>query len=147
MISHRLPARVRLRVPQCRGNTAWFDTTVVELAMVRGVRAASANPRLGTILVELDGPWESVASKAAARGLFVLAAAQAMAEPAMKRLGAELTGLEQTLGGDGRTLLFALLMGLGLVQIARGVVLPPALSLAAYALALALNPSAAAERD
>lgn len=147
-VSHRLPGRVRLRVPQRRGEADWFADTVLELAMARGVKAAKGDHRLGSLLIVHEAPLEQIAATARRRGLFDLVDLEPAIEPLTLRAGSELAGLEAgmralTGGTDGRSLLFAFLLVSALIQLARGAVLPPALTLASNALLLAVRDHAA----
>ena len=70
-VEHRLPGRVRLRVMARRGDAGFFARTVERLRALPGVRAARANRRTGSILVEHDGgDLRAIAEAAAREGLF-----------------------------------------------------------------------------
>ncbi len=127
IIEHRLPSRLRLRVPARRGSTTYFERLVACLAEQPDVEEVSADPRTAGVLVLHRGDERAILGAAGERGLIVLEPGQDQPEapgPA-----------------DGRPSVNALLAGLlavlGCVQLLRGRTLGPASELMwnAYALA------------
>jgi hypothetical protein len=72
-IEHRLPERVRLRVPSRRGDSAFFAATAEQLLHAPDIRSVRANPISGSIILEHRGEWNAIAAFARERGLFEIA--------------------------------------------------------------------------
>jgi hypothetical protein len=142
-VVHRLPGRTRLHVPSRRGNEDYFSSAVLELAMARGIVAASANARLGSLLLHHDRPLEAIAAMARRRGLFLLAELEPAPASVIEEMRAEAAGWNEALrrvaaDTDAVSLAFLALCVAALGQLGRGVVLPPAVTLAWYALNLVI---------
>jgi hypothetical protein len=136
---HRLPGRVRLKIDGRRGDRAWFDALALELALVEGIRAVEANPLTGSLLIHHEGSLERLLEQLAARGFVRVESSEPREIPLPRRL-AERTaaldaGLRRATAGEldlkGAALLG--LLGLALVQAARGQFAGPAVSLLWYA--------------
>jgi hypothetical protein len=126
-VSHRLPGRLRLRIEGKRGDRAWFDDAAATLAMLAGVEEVATSPRTGSIRLRHARPAEDVLAAAVARGLFTLADAGAGEGTAAERLRAAAGGFT---AGEG----LAVVLTLAAVrQVLRGQILPPAVTLLAYA--------------
>jgi hypothetical protein len=108
-VEHRLPGRVRLRVTARRGDTGYFVRAVARLRALPGVRAARANPRTGSFLVEHEGDDAGPVAEAAEReGLFrVEAAPPPTARATYQMLGAALAPDPVSLVTAGLTALAA----------------------------------------
>jgi hypothetical protein len=149
-VVHRLPGRVRLRVPSRRGDRDWFSSAVVELAMARGVLTAKADPRLASLLIHHDGPLQAIAAAAERGGLFRLMDLAPRPESLLGEMQGEAAawnaGLRRAAGdADLASLAFLGLCLSALWQLARGQILPPAATLAWYA-AYLLQATARQER-
>lgn len=140
---HRLPGRVRLKVDGRRGDRAWFDAVALELALLDGIRAVEANPLTASFLIHHEGPLERLLDELAGRGLVRVASGEPREIPLPRRLAERAAvldaGLRQATAGEldlrGAALLG--LLGLALVQAARGQFAGPAVSLLWYASNLA----------
>jgi hypothetical protein len=53
-LAHHVPGRLRLRSPALKGNASASEQARHQLAQIRGVRATSANPVTGSVLLEYD---------------------------------------------------------------------------------------------
>jgi hypothetical protein len=139
-VCHRIGGRVRVRIGERRGDGAYFERVRQALRRSDGVTRCQANPLTGTVLIEHVAPLEQVLGLAQAQELFyvdrtepALVPGQIRAAQGLQRIDAE---LRQLTGGEGdlRTLALAGLIGLGVVQLIRGNVLAPAVTLFWYAL-------------
>jgi hypothetical protein len=126
-VVHRLPGRLRLRVEGRRGDRAWFDEAATTLAMLAGVEEVATSPRTSSIMLRHSRPADDVLAAAAARGLFQLADADLGEGSAAARLRAAAVGLSAS---EGLALVLTLA---ALRQLWRGQILPPAVTLLAYA--------------
>jgi hypothetical protein len=139
-VCHRIGGRVRVRVGERRGDAAYFEQVRQALRRSDGVTRCQANPMTATVLIEHAVPLEQVLGMAQAQGLFradrlepSLVPGRLRAAQGLERMDAEmqqLTNGEVDLG----TLVLAALLGLGVVQLLRGNVLAPAVTLFWYAL-------------
>jgi hypothetical protein len=129
-VVHRLPGRLRLRVAAKRGDAAWFDDAATTLAMMAGVEHVSTSPGRGSLLLRHARPAEDLLKSAAERGLFAVPAAEAAGEGAgttTERLRAAASGMS---GRGGLAVVLALA---ALREVLRGNIMPPAITLLAYA--------------
>lgn len=128
-IAHRLPGRMRLRVPALRGAPARLAALAGSLRALPGVTAAAAGPLTGTLLLHHAGDFEALRATAEAQGLlrFADAPGPAAAEPAPRPDPAVM------LPAAGALLWSAL----AVVQLLRREALPPAMTLGWQALGFA----------
>lgn len=128
-IAHRLPGRVRLRVPALRGDAARLAALAAALRSLPGVTNAAAGPLTGTLLLHHAGPLEALRAAAKAQGLLRVADAPgpAAAEAAPRPDPAVM------LPAAG-ALLWSVL---AVVQLLRREALPPAMTLGWQALGFA----------
>jgi hypothetical protein len=139
-VCHRIGGRVRVRIAERRRDSAYFEQMSEALEGSDGVTRCQANPMTATVLIEHAAPLEQVLAFAQAQGLFRVDPQQlgplpgrVRATQGLERIDAELQ--QWTKGeADLRTLALAGLIGLGVVQLIRGNVLAPAVSLFWYAL-------------
>ena len=112
-LAHRLPGRLRVRVPSRKGDRTYFGRAAERLGAHPGIRAVRVSPRTASVAIEHDGPAGEVARLARECGLFDLpegAVVATLAEAAPARI----------VGVQPRAAVAAGLAGLGVVQLARG---------------------------
>ena len=138
---HRAPGRLRLRLPDMRGETPFFRKLVAQISQLEDIEAVRANPDTGGVLI-LHRP------DAERTVLDHLAAAVDLTDDEYappSGFSRAVTGLgkldewiaRETRGGSSlSSVVFLLLVGMALAQIARGQVMAPASSLLWYALDL-----------
>lgn len=137
---HAVPGRVRYRIPERRGDNAFFDRLQQVLADTPGVRAVAVNAGTAGVLLEFDGELEQMLAAVRAAGLFRVmdAMPQSLAFEASAGLKTVDRNLSLITGGrldlDG-ALVFTLI-GLALHQALRGQWLAPASTLFWYAVTL-----------
>jgi hypothetical protein len=125
-VVHTVAGRTRLRIASHAGRHEFFEALAAELAAQEGIRSVRVRPLTGTVVVAHDGSLDSVVERAAAKRLFLIddspeGVPGVAAAPVMSTAAAG-----------------AMAMGtLGVVQLFRDRVLPPALTLFWYALSLA----------
>jgi hypothetical protein len=118
-IVHRVNGRLRLRVPERRGDAPWFAATRKALAGFPGVLRVTANPDTGSFLIRgKDLALRRIPEIAEDRGWFALSGPDRSRRPA----------------GDALAGLAPVFFGLAALQAARGQIMVPALSLLWYAL-------------
>lgn len=145
-IVHRVGGRVRLRIPDKRRDTAWLRATAAALEQLPGVTRVEASPATGSLLVYLDEDTSLEALLPLAQSRFRLIPGWGPQRPALEPIVVWTTLLNQRLqhysrgSADLRSLLFALFMFLAVMQVMRGRVMVPAISLLWYAMELALPP-------
>ncbi len=149
-IKHRLPGRVRLKIPQKKGDYRYFDRLAESLEDCPGITQLQLNPPAASLLIchSADTPFLSIAEFAQTNALFVVIEQepeQAFSIPHLPIAMLTSTGLnnlDKSLMDfsrgrlDGRSLLFLALIGLAFHQITKGRVMAPAASLLWYALSL-----------
>lgn len=126
-VVHRVPGRLRLRIDGKRGDQAWFDEAATTLAMLAGVEEVATSPRTSSIMLRHSRTAEDVLAAAVARGLFQLTDADLAEGSAADRLRAAAASLSAS---EGLALVLTLA---ALRQLWRGQILPPAVTLLAYA--------------
>jgi hypothetical protein len=143
-VVHRLPGRIRLRIPDRRGDLGYFDRLALELAMLDQVRRVSVNPATASLLLHYEEPLDRMVETARTQGLFTLADLTLRLEPIEQRLrqtfaSADVTVREATAGELDLLGAAALgMLGLAALQALRGQLLGPAFNLAWYAGTLVL---------
>ncbi len=126
-VVHRLPGRLRLRIDGKRGDQAWFDEAATTLAMLSGIDEVATSPRTSSIMLRHSRTADEVLGAATARGLFQLAGADLGEGSAAERLRAAAGSVSAS---EGLALVLTLA---ALRQVWRGQILPPAVTLLAYA--------------
>lgn len=69
-IEHRLPGRVRLKIPSRRGDVSFFESLIATLSDLLNIDELTANPSTGSVIIRYTGPVETIMSRAADLGLF-----------------------------------------------------------------------------
>lgn len=59
-VVHQTAGRVRLQLPQCRGDKDYFERLSQQLSGVRQVRTVRVNPLTGSVVIEYDGALDEV---------------------------------------------------------------------------------------
>lgn len=143
-VVHAMPGRVRVRVPDRKGDTAFLDSIASRLAEIPSVTSVAANPVTGSVLMHFTGDIQALAMRA----MMLLDRVQLElspppARPVLERVRDELAGFDATMreltGGemDARAMAFAGILLLSAVQLFRGNVLSPAATMLWYAADLA----------
>jgi hypothetical protein len=127
-IAHRLPGRVRLRFAGKRGDAAFLTACADEIRTLPGVRSVETGATACSLLILHEGPFEPIGLEAVSRGLFVLGDEQPEPSADVAALAAAVPPMLAAAGGLG---------ALALLQLSRGAILPPAITLLWYAASLA----------
>jgi hypothetical protein len=143
-IAHRLPGRIRLRIPSRKGDSRYFLDLERGLRSCPGVKAVSVNPVTASVLVSHaeTANADGIARCAKQADLFALAGDERRTLPLIRRAEDVLRQADERLIGlsrgasDLRSTLLLLLLGAGLVQLVRGEVLGSASTLLWYAFEL-----------
>ncbi|MGB5539497.1 MAG: HMA2 domain-containing protein [Gammaproteobacteria bacterium] len=142
-ICHATRGRLRIGVPGRRGDTGYFDRARSHLEQLDGVESLRVNPLTGSIIIEHDNlSIEALHESALRAGLFELRRDTAIPDraappdPAMTSPGTSgLFGLMPS-AGDTRNIVVLVLVVMALLQLSRGRVMVPAMSLLWYAFEL-----------
>lgn len=150
-IKHQLPGRVRLKIPQKKGDFHYFDRIAESFAQCPGITQLQLNPPAASILIchRTDIAFHVIAEFAETKRLFSLTEKPedyvpitipnlpiaTLTSVGLNRIDEALLGFSQG-RLDGRSLLFLALIGLGIHQFTRGNIMAPAASLLWYALEL-----------
>jgi hypothetical protein len=121
---HSLPGRTRLRFAERRRDSVFLAAIATALSASQGVIRVEARSSTGSLLVWHSGPIERIGSAAKAQSLFTIAPVK----PVQAAPHAELSK---------KSMVTAAMFVLAIWQLARGHILPPALTLAMYAIDLA----------
>ncbi|WP_018953327.1 HMA2 domain-containing protein [Thioalkalivibrio sulfidiphilus] len=138
---HRVPGRLRFKLPERRGDVAFFRELVPQLSALEGVLAVRASPDTGSVLI-LHGDGFQASLLGAVGTLLELSPEPYVPPSAFSRAASGLGQLDawiarETRGGSSvNSIFFLVLVGMALVQISRGQVMAPATSLLWYALDL-----------
>jgi hypothetical protein len=149
-IKHQLPGRVRLKIPQKRGDLRYFDRIAELFAGCPGITQLQLNPFAASILIchMTETDFLNIAEFAQTNGLFTITE-QPDEEtftipylPIPKLTSTGLNRLDESLMDfsqgrlDGRSLLILALIGLSVRQMTKGHILGPASTLLWYAFSL-----------
>ena len=117
-IEHRLPGRVRLRVPSKRGDVSFFERVVKELSRHPAIWELAASPLTGTITLQYSEPLQAIMEAAAALALFETGGPKPGVKAAESKRPSRRSESAGLAGG-----IAAGLSGLSLYQAARGNVI------------------------
>jgi hypothetical protein len=149
-IKHQLPGRVRLKIPQKRGDFRYFDRIAELFADCPGITQLQLKPSAASILIchGTETDFLNITEFAQTNGLFTIVE-QPEEEtftisylPIPKLTSTGLRHLDESLIDfskgrlDGRSLLILALIGLSVRQMTKGHVLGPASTLLWYAFSL-----------
>lgn len=133
VVVHRLPGRVRLSIPEKRGDGEYFKTLSRRLSGVEGVLGVKANALAGSIVLQFSGVLQEVLRRAGAPALFDLDGAAQGAQAAPSALAWQPIHL---VSGREITPMFmagVLFSAIGLLQSFRGRLMVPAATAFWYA--------------
>lgn len=148
-IKHQLPGRVRLKIPQKRGDFQYFDYIAERFSDCLGITQLQLNPPAASLLIchETDMAFQKIAEFAEANEIFSLidmpSDYEAITIPKLPVATITSSGLniiDNSLLNfsqgrlDGRSLLFLALIGMAAHQMTRGNIMAPAATLLWYAL-------------
>jgi hypothetical protein len=123
---HRLPGRVRFKIPSHRRKRRFFDELEQRLRRLEAVTDVKTNPATGSVLVEHRGEVGDLAIEAFGSDIGELCEFALSLPPVAKRLHSEVSSLDKTVqqmtGGeiDLGTLTSVGLFALGALQLWRG---------------------------
>jgi len=148
-VKHRLPGRVRLKIPQKKGDVGYFDRIAKLFANCPGITQLQLNPAAASVLIchTAETQLGNITDFAQANALFTVAEPPEESVPKPQLPIATLTSvklgrLDESLMDfsqgrlDGRSLVLLALIGLAAHQIIQGKVMAPATTLLWYALEL-----------
>lgn len=143
-IKHQLPGRVRLKIPQKKGDWGYFDRIAELFAHCPGIAQLQLNPAAASVLICHDGTktqFGNISEFAQAQGLFRIAEQPAeetfsiphqpiatLTSTGLNRFDESLMELSEGLL-DSRSLFLLILTGLAVHQITKGNIMTPAASL------------------
>jgi hypothetical protein len=148
-IVHRVPGRVRMRIPHRRHHHEFFADVEKRLSQCANIASVSANPTTASVLVCFEGELKTVLAQAAAVGLGALLdisdalpPIKPVDEALLERLTETDARIVASTGGamNGGSAVLVGLLAAALVQLWRGQTFGPAIPLLWYA-AQALRPS------
>jgi Heavy metal associated domain 2 len=136
---HHLPGRTRFKIPERRGDHAFFDEISEQLRKFPSVRGVEANPVTASLLLHYSGDLDSEPMQAVLNALAEIVEPELSAAPVATRLRAEAVEVDQAIqrfthGALDLSSATALgLLALAGVQLLRGQQPVIAISLAWYA--------------
>ena len=143
-VGHSVPGRLRIKIPSKRNDTEYFARTRRVLSDCPGVTAVDVSALTGSVLLLHAVDAEKIGDYAQQHGLFQVASPASQSPSLHNQVAERLGTLNETISGilgrmvDLRASLFAALVGLALVQLFRGNVLAPTVTLLWYAAGVAM---------
>jgi Heavy metal associated domain 2 len=138
-VVHCIAGRVRVRVPERRGNAAFFEKITRRLQDIPAIISAEAAPATGSILVHFKGGMDQLATSAALlQDEIRLEMRPPPSKPMMQRVHEEVAGIDAVIRDftngevDARALVFCGMLVISAVQVLRGNVGAPAASMLWY---------------
>jgi len=132
-VTHRMPRRLRLKVPAKRRDIGYFDAITQHFSSVNGLESVEANPLTATVLITHDLDIDALLLEAQEKGFFSL---QRTSPPPdiniHQAVSTRFSDIDQQLKGFTKGSLnvggaaFLALVGVGLYQISRGNFAAPA---------------------
>jgi hypothetical protein len=111
-IEHRIPGRMRLRIPERRGNVAFFERIVGTLSKLPDVEELAGSPLTGSVRIRHSGSGEAITAAAAEKGLFKVGKPEGKAEAAKPKQPHGDAGMLDTIATG--------LSGLAVLQVTQG---------------------------
>jgi Heavy metal associated domain 2 len=148
---HRLPGRIRFRVPDRRGDGAFFDEVEKRFERLEGVRDVETNSTTGSVLVRCDATLEELLNATLGSDLGELLQLVESAPPLAQQFRSAMTAIDGNVRAytedelDLTTLAALALLAMAGVQLWRGRQPVLAVSLAWYASELLRRGGRAAE--
>jgi hypothetical protein len=138
---HKAPGRLRLRVPEMRGEAPFFRELVARISPLEDIELVQANPDTGGILIlHRRDTQQAVLDRLAS--VVNLTEEEYVPPSVFSRAVTGLGKLDEVIARETRggsslsSVIFLVLVGMALAQITRGQVMAPASSLLWYALDL-----------
>jgi hypothetical protein len=141
-IAHRIGDRVRVRIPERKGDAAYFMRVERDLAACERVMYVEANPLTASILLRYTGANDDLRRDAINLGLFAVEEPPPPVNPALTAATERIDQLDRFLqrssngSFDLLEVAFVGLIGASIIQVLRGQALGPASTLLAHALAI-----------
>jgi hypothetical protein len=138
-ICHLIPGRVRLRIPNRRGDIKYFTLLHSKLAALDGVELVVVNPSTSSLLISHSLEVKSLIEYAKAENLFEVTPDRPSA-PVAEIISGQALSVEQRLRVlsfgrlDLSSIAFLVFLCLAIVQILRGQFFAPATTLLWYAI-------------
>ncbi len=151
-ICHHIRGRVRLRIPDRRGDIDYFTLLQQKFASLDGVQLANVNPSTASLLIGHSLGMDRLADYARAENLFDLTTNPPVT-PLADLIFGQASSIDQQLqvlsfgGVDLRSLGFLVLLSLAFVQILRGQFFAPAVTLLWNALQMLVMETKREPRD
>jgi hypothetical protein len=132
-VAHQIPGRVRLLLPEHRGDSQLFARLAQELDQTRLFKNVRVNPVTGSVVLEYDGAADDLLARLAAQLPYELELTTP--PPPGPALAAVANPLRLVSGRDVNPMVMAgtLFSALGMHQAMRGKIMVPALSAFWYA--------------
>ena len=141
-IAHRIGDRVRVRIPERKGDAAYFMRVERDLSECERVMYVEANPLTASILLRYHGTNDDLRRDAINLGLFAIEEMPPSVNPVLTATSDRIDQLDRFLqrssngSFDLLEVAFVGLIGASIVQVLRGQALGPASTLLAHALAI-----------
>ena len=141
-IAHRIGDRVRVRIPERKGDAAYFMRVERDLSACERVMYVEANPLTASILLRYTGANDDLRRDAINLGLFAIEEMPPSVNPVLTATSDRIDQLNRFLqrssngSFDLLEVAFVGLIGASIVQVLRGQALGPASTLLAHALAI-----------
>ena len=141
-IAHRIGDRVRVRIPERKGDAAYFMRVERDLSECERVMYVEANPLTASILLRYTGANDDLRRDAINLGLFAIEEMPPSVNPVLTATSDRIDQLDRFLqrssngSFDLLEVAFVGLIGASIVQVLRGQALGPASTLLAHALAI-----------
>ena len=141
-IAHRIGDRVRVRIPERKGDSAYFTRVERDLSACERVMYVEANPLTASILLRYHGTNDDLRRDAISRGLFAITEMPPPVNPTLTAVAERIDQLDRFLQRSSNgsidllEVAFVGLIGASIVQVLRGQALGPASTLLAHALTI-----------
>ncbi len=137
-VTHRIPGRIRIRLPSMRGDYEFFGRLEKEISGFPAVKSIASNPLTAGILLLHEGDAGDILAKARAMRLFDVQPAGSLQERADANLEEAGRMLKRISGGaaDLNGIVIVALMALAVQQAVEGNIVAPAVTMLWYALDL-----------
>lgn len=136
VIAHQIPGRIRFRLPERRGDVAYFSELATKLGHIEAVDRVKPNPATGSVVLEYSGGLNALIEQMRLQDVYINIQRNPPTRSSPALAPRQVNQSFRLVSGRDINLLFmaASLLGvIGVVQTLRGKILVPSLSAFWYA--------------
>jgi hypothetical protein len=135
VIAHQIPGRIRFRLPERRGDAAYFSQLATKLGHIDAIERVKPNPATGSLVLEYSGSLNALIEQIQLQDVYINIQRNPQQPPPALSPRIPNNSFRLVSGRDINPLFMAasFMLIIGVVQTLRGRILIPSLSAFSYA--------------